>query len=551
MVHSTYWLEYRLWELEPSGYHAVNILFHALAALFLWAVLGALGLRGAWVAAALFAVHPVHVESVAWITERKNVLSLVFYLGAALAYLRFALPSADARDRRRWPFYIAALVLFMGALLSKTVTGTLPAALLLVLCWKRSAFAWRDLSALLPFFALGVGFGLVTVWLEKHHVGASGLAWDLSFVDRCLIAGRALWFYAGKLLCPVNLTFTYPRWEIDAAQLWQYVYPLAAVAVVLILWFMRKRLGGGPLTAVLFFAGTLFPALGFFDVYPMQFSFVADHFQYHASVGLTALAAAAGYAAFAGRGRAGIRIGTGVLACVLVLFGALTWMQCPAYFDHDSLWRDTIEKNPGAWMAHNNLGTSLDMQGKPEEAILCYRNALRANKNYDVAHCNLGRSLQRLKRLDDAVFHLREAVRLNPQNIQAQIILGTCLLNLGRPAEAASRFVEALGHLDDDREFSAVQVTESKAHAHNYLGTAYYAQADLDKAVEHFREAIRLKPDLVAAHHGLSIALTDQGRFDEAAEHLTEVLRLRPDAYLARQQLRALQQRTKAGDEPK
>jgi hypothetical protein len=229
LVHTTFWLEYHLWKLNPLGYHLDNVFLHALAAILLWRVLLKLPVPGAWLAAAIFAVHPVNVESVAWVTERKNVLSAVFYFAAALAYLRFAVPDnpPDTNDKRRettgkkleekqagstrWCWYVAALILFVGALFSKTVTTSLPAALLLVFWWKRGRIGLRDVLQLLPFFAVGVGLSLHTSWLEKHHVGASGAEWALSFFDRCLIAGRALWFYAGKLVWPAELTFIYPR----------------------------------------------------------------------------------------------------------------------------------------------------------------------------------------------------------------------------------------------------------------------------------------------------------------------------------------------------
>ncbi len=214
LVHTTYWLEYRLWGLDPTGYHVVNVILHALSAVVVWRILSRLQVPGAWAAAALFALHPVHVESVAWITERKNALSGAFYLSAAWAYLRY-----EAARRPRW--YGAALVLFAAALLSKTVTCTLPAALLLVLWWKGQTPMRRPAVALGPFFVLAVAMSAVTVWMERHSVGAWGPEWDLSLVERGLIAGRALWFYAAKLLVPLDLAFIYLRWAIDATAIWQ------------------------------------------------------------------------------------------------------------------------------------------------------------------------------------------------------------------------------------------------------------------------------------------------------------------------------------------
>jgi hypothetical protein len=291
MVHTTFWVERHLWGLRPFGYHLVNVLLHLANAFLLWYLLEHLAVRGAWLAAAIFALHPVHVESVAWITERKNVLSGLFYLLAGACFLRFL--GLLGGVTRRWSWYVAGFVLFLCALLSKTVTATLPLALFLVLWWKRDRVRGRDVAPLVPPLAVGVAFGLVTLWIERHHVGAQGDLFTLSPLSRWLLAGRALWFYASKIVWPSRLSFFYPRWPVDPAVGWQYLFPLAAASVVVSLWVARRRIGKAPSAAVAFFAVTLFPALGFFDVYPMRFSWVADHFVYLASAGLIALVAAA------------------------------------------------------------------------------------------------------------------------------------------------------------------------------------------------------------------------------------------------------------------
>jgi hypothetical protein len=289
LVHTGFWVEYHLWGLDPKGYHLVNVLLHAANAVLVWLVLKRLGVPGALWAALIFALHPVHVESVAWVTERKNVLSTLFYLSAMLAYWRFWPADGAQPQTGAWRWYGLALLLFVFALLSKTVTCSLPAAILLIRWWKTGRLASRDWLLTAPMFAVGLALALLTVYLEKHHVGAQGEEFTWSYLDRVLIAGRAIWFYAGKLIWPSNLIFIYPRWNIDASVWWQYVFPLAAAGVVLALLVLRNRLGRAPLTAVLFFIGTLTPALGFFDVYPMRYSFVADHFQYLASLGLIVL----------------------------------------------------------------------------------------------------------------------------------------------------------------------------------------------------------------------------------------------------------------------
>ena len=478
MVYSSFWLEYQIWKLHPAGYHAVNMILHAIGTILLWRILRFLQIPAAWLAAAIFAVHPVHVETVAWISERKNVLSGVFYFGAALLYLRFALPppqppfahGGPGEERAatwRWGgrsswLYALALALFLCALLSKSVTCSLPAVLLLVLWWKRQHLTWRDLSALGPFFVLGLALGLLTVWMERHRVGAAGEEWQLSLVERCLIAGRALWFYAGKLVWPVQLTFVYPRWQIDTQAWWQYVYPIGSLGLVLILWLGRQRIGRGVLVGALVFGGTLVPALGFFDVYPMRYSFVADHFQYLASLGVIVPVVAIVYRAVHLRGQ----IVVTMAAClVLATLGTLTWHQCKVYANAESLWRDTIAKNPGAWIAHNNLGNELESRGQDAQASKHYREAIGLKVDYAESHFNLANVLKRTGDFPQSIVHYQEAIRIRPNEIRFRINLGIALA----------------------------------------------AHGDLDAAIICFRQALRIAPNSIAAHYNLVNALISQG----------------------------------------
>ena len=442
LAFTSLWLDYRLWGLRPFGYHLVNVLLHGVNAVLLWRLLGVLAVPGAWLGAAVFAVHPVHVESVAWVTERKNVLSGALYLAAFLAYLRFAPPGGGSVRPPAVRAYAAALGLFVLAMLSKTVTCTLPAALLLVLWWKRPRLAARDVLPLLPFFGVGLGLAAVTIWMEKHHVGARGVDWALSAVDRGLIAGRALWFYLGKLVWPAPLVFNYPRWRIDAGVWWQYVFPLGAAAAGTALFAARRRIGTAPLVAALFFAVTLLPALGFVDVFPMRYSFVADHFQYLASIGPIALAAALGTVATRGPDARDVRrLGGGAVVLVLA---ALTWRQAHAYRDLRTLWTDTLAKNPGSWMAHNNLGLMLAGEGRLDDAIDHYRAALRIRADDAFARNNLGYALAMQGHLDAAVPELVEAVRIEPANAEARSNLGNVLMATGRVEEAIAQYREAL-----------------------------------------------------------------------------------------------------------
>ena len=450
MVFTSWWFDYHLWGLNPIPYHIENILLHALGACMLWLVLRRLQVPGAWVAAAAFALHPVNVESVAWITERKNVLSGAFYFSSALVYLRYALVLRDKSDSDKSErFYTASLVLFLCAMLSKTATCTLPAALLIVLWWKRNGLNRKDVRDLIRFFAFGIALGLLTAWMEKDYAGAGGEEWSLSLVERFLVAGRALCFYAGKLLWPGKLTFIYPRWHINAAVWWQYLFPLAVAGIIATFWLIRRQIGKGPLVAALFFVATLFPALGFFNVYFMRYSFVQDHFQYLASAGLITLIVAAGCRAAERFGKLGKGIATVLAVLILPTLGILTWRQCHIYKNHETLWRDTLQKNPSAWIAHNNLGNLLLDRGDLDEAIGHYRQVLKLKPDHAKAYTNLGNALLKQNKFDEAIRHYNQSLRLNPNLAPTYYNLSNALLKQGssdEAVEAAEKACELTGH---------------------------------------------------------------------------------------------------------
>jgi tetratricopeptide (TPR) repeat protein len=440
LVHTTYWVEMRLFGPAPAAFHATNVALHAAAAILLWRVLLRLAVPGAFFAAALFVVHPVGVESVAWITERKNVLSLALALAALLAYLRFdPLAEAPSPSRRAWWL---AFALYVAALLAKSVVCVLPAVWLVLVWWKRGRIARTDVIPLLPFFAIGLTAALGTVWLERHHVGALGSEWSLAPSERIVLAGRALWFYASKLVWPHPLIFFYPRWEIVAGDPAQLVFPVGVVAVGIALWFARGRIGRGPLAAVLLYAGVLFPALGFFDVYPFRYSWVADHFQYHASA--AAIAAFAALAVLASQ-RAG-RVASIAAILVVALLAVLAWRQTHVYRDLETLYRQTIALNPSAWNAHLNLANHLSSQGRNAEAVPFARDAVRLAPRVADAHNTLGAVLLLSAAaggpgtLDESRAAFAAALRIDPAHVDALANAAIAETAAGRHAEAAALY---------------------------------------------------------------------------------------------------------------
>ncbi len=571
LVHTTFWIEYRLWGPRPPGFHLVNILIHAASAVLLWRLLRRLSVPGAWLAAAIFALHPVQVESVAWVTERKNVLSGLFYLASLHAFLGFFKLSDAGRSGERGSrtgLYGIGFALFLAAMLSKTVCASLPVVVGLLIWWKRGRVTRPELLALAPVAAVGATLGLLTAWLEKHHVGAEGAEWGLTAVERSLVAGRALWFYAAKLLWPVDLTFVYPRWQVDPGAFRQYLYPAAAVGAVAVLWALRHRIGRGPVTAVACFVIVLFPALGFFDVYPMRYSYVADHFQYHASVALIAAAAAAGVAALARWPAAG-RVAAAVLLGTLA---TLTWSQSRVYRDAETLWRDTLAKNPRAWMAHNNLGEILVWRGEVEEGIAHYVETLRLKPDHAKARSNLGAALASQGRLEEALVHLEEARTLRPEVPGIRFNLGLVLFQLGRMDEAERELAETLrlspdharahellanllamrGRIDDAVRHleAALRIDPALASARFNVAGLLHSQGRLERAAAHYREHLTRWPLDGQARLGLAVVLMDQGRLEEAREELETALRNRPDDRGARELLERIRSLRPDGGRP-
>ena len=514
LLHSALWLEHRAWGDAVQGYHLINLAFHAISACLVVAIVRRLALPGAWLAGFIFALHPVCVEGVAWISEQKSTLSGVFFLASLLAYLHFD-------QTRRKSKYGLSISLFVLALLSKTVTAVLPGGLLVILWWKRGRLEWmRDVRPLVPWLVLGAIAGLFTAWIERTIIGAHGAPFLLTAFQRFLLAGRVIWFYAEKLVLPVNLTFSYARWTLDASAWWQWLFP-AGVLMLAIGFALLSRRNRGPLAIFLLFSGTLFPVLGFFNIYPFRYSYVADHFQYLASLAIIVPLASL-LTRTVVRISSGNTIPTLFSAALVLVLSVLTWRQSAEYSDVETLYRATLARNPSSSLAHNNLGAFLSQTpGRLEAALAEYDLALQIESNYPEAHLNRGSVLSQMPgRLSEAIAEYRIAIGLKPEYAEAHNNLGNALMNVGGKLQEATAEFQA-----------AVRLKPDYAEAHNNLGNALsHIPGRLQEGISEYKAALRINPGLMEAHNNLGNAwLQIPGRLPDAIAEYYAALRIRPD----------------------
>lgn len=505
LLHSAFWLEHQLWGDRAVGYHLANVLQHVLAAYLLSRVLRQLRVPGAWLTAYVFALHPVAVESVAWISEQKNTLSTALGLAAAWLYLRFA--AAGGRGR-----YLLGTAVFLAALLSKSTAAVIPAALLVALWWREGRLRWADALPLLPWIAAGGAFGLFTAWVERRYIGADGPEFALDAVRRLLLAGRIPWFYLGKLVWPGDLIFIYPRWDVDPASLGQWLYVAATVGVLAACFRWRAR-SRAPLAVALLFGGMLFPVLGFLNVYAFIYSFVADHWQYLPMTAPLALGAALLTRTLA-------RLpAPGRVASVVLLLGTLatlSWRQCGQYRNLETFYRELIAANPACWMARHNLATLLRETGRRDEARRQLEQALAARPELPRTLHSLAIFAREDGQLARALELDQRAVALDPRSSKVHDHLGVVLRELRRPAEAWSHHERAL------------ELDPQAADAWTHAGMTLRDLERLPEALRHFEQAVALAPAMVPARLNLALTLSQLGRYGEAMRHYEEARRLDP-----------------------
>ena len=528
VTSTLWWLEWRLWGANPIGYHAVNLLLHALDAVLLWRLLARLELPGAYLAAAIFALHPVNVESVAWIAERKNVLAMLFYLGSLSCFVRSrssgmstggSWPSSGSSScgSSSWRWYGLALVAFFLALLSKTVVAPMPFLLVGLVWWQRGRVKRADVLHLLPFFALAVAIGSISSWFQSHRAIGADIVRTDGFWARLAGAGWAIWFYAYKALLPFGLRSIYPRWQIDAGAWWSYLPVLLVAGIFVACWRARRTWGKGPLGSFFYFVVMLSPVLGFLNIGFMKFSLVADHWQYFAIIGPIALFAASVDRGYQRLGSYPRRAFAALVSAMLVGLAILTWRQSEIYRDSGTFWRAQLAADEDSWEAHNNLGGFLVEQGQSDQALPHFRRAVEIQPGYARAQYNLGAALREKGQVDEAIVHLQRAVDIQPDYVDAHNGLARALAQKGELAGA-------MEHLE-----ASLVIDPAQAEAHNNLANVLWQGGRLREAAAEYEKALALHPDYAAAHFNLGGVLRQVGDVRGALAHYRSAVAFRPD----------------------
>jgi protein O-mannosyl-transferase len=573
LTRSTFWLEHKLWGLPPLPYHLVNVLLQAACAILLWQILRRLRVPGAWLGAAIWALHPVQVESVAWISEMKNTESGLFFLLSIFFFVeeinkRSASPQTGVTWRYALTLLFAAL-----AMASKASTVILPASLCLCAWWLQGRWHWRNLLRVFPVALMTVADSIDVIWtqgkrevMSNDHPLAVG-----SLAERIIRSADAVWFYLGKLVWPHPLMAMYPDPKIDASQWYSYVPPVVLIAALVALWpGVLRRQSTRPYFFVLaWFITALFPALGLFDPYTSRYSaaysWVYLHFQYLA--GMAPLALAGAGIAWLTAIQKQRWMQTAAPAAVLLILCISSWQRAWAYENQETLWTDTLAKNPTNWTGHDILGLTFSQQGRTDEAIAHFQKAIELNPDFVNAHNNLGIALNLKGRSDEAIEQYTKALALDPKHAQAHYNLGNVLFRKGQTDEAIAHFQKALAINPDypdadnnlglalaakgQKDQAIEQYTKALKLDPNYteaqfnLGDILARNGRIDEALPHLQKGLELNPDYAEGHNDLGIALAQKGHLDEAAAQFTEALRLDPDSRSAQDNLAKIQAMTR------
>lgn len=510
LTSTTLWFEWRLWGMDARGYHIVNILLHALTSVFLWLVLRELKIPGAWVAALVFGIHPVNVESVAWITERKNTLPMFFYALTVLYFLKY-------EKNERTGYYLFSLLSFLLALLSKTSVVMTPFVLLLCVWWLKGKIPIKDLIKTVPYFLLSLILSLTTIWFQYNRAIGVDIVRNDGLISRAIIAGWAVWFYLYKALVPVHLSFVYPRWEANPGSFVSYLPGILLLILPGILWWKRNAWARPFCFGFGYYIVTLFPVIGFLNIYFMKYSLVADHWQYTSIPGIIALAV--GIVSHYHQNlkkdlKSAVWVLAGIILCLLFF---MTWKQSMIYMDENTLWRDTLKKNPNAGLAHNNLGRMLQEKGEYKKAREHYLMAMKIMPTDMLIPYNLANTLKEQGEIDQAIFYYQKAIEINPDFFHARNNLGLAYMEKGEGEKAMQCFQKV------------IEINPRYQETYINIANLLAGRKRFKEAIYYYQKSLEIDRENVLTLGNLANVLAETGRYEEALQYYEKALALNPD----------------------
>ena len=513
---TTVWMEHALWRLTPLPYHLMNVLLHGACAVLLWLVLRQMRVSGAWVGAALWALHPVQVESVAWITEIKNTQSGLFFLLSVLFFVKGLKADEGSFHRGSTKNYVLTLLFAALAMASKSSTVILPVVLCLCAWWVENRWDWRQLARLTPIVFMSIATCVLSIWTQRMG-SIENPQWVRTWPQRLVTAGDAVWFYMGKLGWPHPLITIYPLWETDAVQWASYLPLLAVIVILFILWFKCNTWSRPWILAFAYFLVALLPVLGLVSMSFFRYSLVSDHFQYLASMGPMALAGSA----LAWLLDAVIPkkwwLQSIPVAAVLLILGTWSWQRAWVYKNEETLWNDTLAKDPNCWAGYNNLGRALFLKGQVDEAIIQYQKALKINPNYFEAHVNFGAALFQKRLFSEATAQYQDVLKIDPNSDQAHEGIGIIFSEQNYMDKAIAEYQKAL------------RINPYNADVHYNFGVALFLEGKLDDAIAQYKMTLEIDPNFIRARNGLGTLFFKQGHADEALAQYQAALTIDPN----------------------
>ena len=545
LVLTTFWLEHALWGLAPLPYHLVNVILHGINAILLWHLLRHLDIPGAWVGATLWALHPVQVESAAWITELKNTQSCFFYLLSILFFVRWLKTGPPKMRSIRDSDYALTIVFAALAMASKSSTVILPLVLCLSALWVEGRWHWRNLAYVALTLPLSIAACALSLWTQGPNPAISGdPLLKHSLPEHLVAAGNAVWFYLGKLVWPHHLTTIYPLDKFDTAQPLSYLPLLAVIILFAVLWLNRHSWSRPWFFSFTYFLVAMLPELQLAD------SYVADHYQYLSSMGPLALIGAGVFEARNFILPQKPHLQRLLVAGLLLILAISSWQRTWAYQNQEILWSDSISKNPNSWAAYNGLGVVYDLEKRPDDAMAQFRKAVELSPQSLNAHDNLGMVLNEKGRYDEAIAEYDKALAINPDDPQTHNNYGVTLSQKDRVDDAIIHYQKSLsidpysaatyynlanalvkkGRLDDAILCfqKALQIDSSLTQAHFHLGSAYAQKGQLDDSIAEYELAVKADPSNAEFYFNLGVALTQKGAWGEAIAQYQRALEIDP-----------------------